>query len=137
MDPIVIFELLAACGVLAVIAMFLARSAARAKHSEDEVVRDASSADAALAHAEVMVSWAEGSRQDWDRHVRPVLAREFENRFGTRRSGSGSLAATGVFLFGAELWPLVDPGRRFTGDDTRPGPGRKALAQILDRLEGA
>lgn len=137
MDPIMILELLVAAGVLLFTVTFLVRSAATRTDTGKERFADAPAGDAALAHAEVLVSWAEGTRQDWDRHVRPMLAREFEDRVGSRRSAAGSLATTGEFLFGAELWPMVDPAARFTGNDDRPGPGREALARILDRLESA
>ncbi|MGH3517827.1 MAG: hypothetical protein ACRDQ7_10520 [Haloechinothrix sp.] len=93
--------------------------------------------DSSLAHAEVVVSWAQGTRGDWDRHVRPVLAREFDNLVGSRRATTPSTRQTGRFLFGAELWRLVDPTERFTEQRSRPGPGRRALADILDRLEEA
>lgn len=93
--------------------------------------------DATLGHAEVLVSWAEGTRSDWDRHVRPMLAREFGDRVGGRRSSSGSQAATGEFLFGPQLWPLVNPAGRFTERLNSPGPGRPALERILERLEAA
>lgn len=93
--------------------------------------------DSTLANAEVTVSWASGTRADWDRHVRPVLAREFDNVVGGRRSGSGSQHETGKLLFGAELWPLVDPTARFTKRLDQPGPGRNALGAILEKLEAA
>jgi hypothetical protein len=43
--------------------------------------------------------------------------------------------ATGKMLFGSELWQWVDPQNisRTGGDE--PGPGREALAEILERME--
>jgi hypothetical protein len=96
--------------------------------------------DTTLAHAEVTVSWADGTRADWDRHVRPILAREFGHIVGARRSGAESARsrrATGELMFGPELWPLVDPTSRFARRRDQPGPGRAALGRILDRLEAA
>lgn len=91
--------------------------------------------DSVLANAEVTVSWASGTRADWDRHVRPVVAREFQNIVGGRRAGSSSLRATGELMFGPDLWPLVDPRGRFTDRRDSPGPGRKSLDAILAKLE--
>lgn len=97
---------------------------------------DAAELDSTLAHAQVTVSWASGTRRDWDRHVRPVLARQLDDVLGPRR-GDDSRRAAGELLFGPVLWPLVDPHDAFTTRLDSPGPGRGALAAILDRLESA
>ncbi|GAA5103159.1 hypothetical protein [Haloechinothrix salitolerans] len=97
---------------------------------------DAADLDSTLAHAQVTVSWASGTRRDWDRHVRPVLARQLDEVLGPRR-GDDSRRAAGELLFGPRLWPLVDPHDAFTTRLDAPGPGRDALAAILDRLESA
>jgi hypothetical protein len=38
-------------------------------------------------------------------------------------------------LFGAELWPWVDPENVSLDRRDEPGPGRAALDEILQRLE--
>jgi hypothetical protein len=83
--------------------------------------------DPAVARARGVVGWADGSRMDWDRHVRPVLARELAELTRGRRS-------PGERMLGPELWPLVDPEYSFDAPD-EPGPGRDGLARVLDRLE--
>ncbi|WP_051399962.1 hypothetical protein [Haloechinothrix halophila] len=97
---------------------------------------DAAELDSTLAHAQATVSWASGTRRDWDRHVRPVLARQLEEALGPRR-GDESRHAAGEMLLGPLLWPLVDPHGAFTTRLDGPGPGRDALATILDRLESS
>lgn len=96
---------------------------------------DTAELDSTLAHAQVIVGWASGTRRDWDRHVRPVLARQLGEALGARRSTEGAKRAAGELLFGPVLWPLVDPNEHFTTRLDGPGPGRDALAAILDRLE--
>lgn len=86
------------------------------------------------ARTEILISWSEGSRADWDQHLRPVLARELA-KFTTQRGGRRAQAATGSMLFGPQLWPWVDPSNVAFTDHTTPAPGRAVLAQILDRLE--
>lgn len=98
---------------------------------------DAAESDSTLAHAQVAVSWASGTRRDWDRHVRPVLARQLDEVLGPRRTSEDSRRAAGELLFGPLLWPLVDPHDAFTTRLDSPGPGRQALAAILNRLESA
>jgi hypothetical protein len=89
-----------------------------------------------LARTETQVSWADGSRADWDKHLRPMLARQFELATGQRRSKNPeALRATAQMVFGEELWPWVDPDNVHAGDRTQPGPGRGVLDEILQRLE--
>lgn len=137
MDPLVILEVVAGLAVV----LFAVEFATGGEWRTDRRTRGQTPAedhrDSVLEHALVLVAWAEGSRQDWDRHVRPVLAREFEDRVGTRRSGAESVRQTGEFLFGPDLWPLVDPAARFTERLGADGPGRTSLERILDRLEAA
>jgi hypothetical protein len=88
-----------------------------------------------LARTETQVSWADGSRADWDKHLRPMLARQFELATGQRRSKNPeALRATAQMVFGEELWPWVDPDNVHAGD-RQPGPGRGVLDEILQRLE--
>jgi hypothetical protein len=89
-----------------------------------------------LSRTETLISRSDSSRRDWDRHLRPMLARQFELATGHRQVKDPiAFQATGEMLFGAELWPWVDPQNvsRTGGDE--PGPGRGALAEILQRLE--
>ena len=89
-----------------------------------------------LSRTETLVSRSESTRRDWDRHLRPMLARQFELATGQRQARNpASFQATGQMLFGAELWRWVDPQNvsRTGGDE--PGPGRAALAEILQRME--
>jgi hypothetical protein len=89
-----------------------------------------------LARTETQVSWADGSRGDWDKHLRPMLARQFELSTGQRRSRSAeTLHATAHMMFGDELWAWVDPNNVHAGDRDAPGPGRAVLDEILQRLE--
>jgi hypothetical protein len=89
-----------------------------------------------LSRTETLISRSESTRRDWDRHLRPMLARQFEMATGQRRAKDHmAFHATGSMLFGNELWAWVDPQNvsRTGGDE--PGPGREALDQILRRLE--
>jgi hypothetical protein len=83
-----------------------------------------------------LISQSEATRRDWDRHLRPTLARQFEMATGQKRSKDrAAYNATGQMLFGADLWPWVDPENVTRGGVEEPGPGREALDEILQRLE--
>jgi hypothetical protein len=89
-----------------------------------------------LSRTETLISRSESSRRDWDRHLRPMLARQFELATGQRRAKDyTAFHATGTMLFGAELWAWVDPQNVSRTGDSEPGPGREALDEILRRLE--
>ncbi|GFG69583.1 hypothetical protein [Mycolicibacter senuensis] len=88
-----------------------------------------------LSGTEARIRWAESTRADWDRRWRPILARRFEVSTGQRRAKNEAFNATGVMLFGAELWPWVDPGNVAPASDRGDGPGRAVLEEILYRLE--
>lgn len=135
MGPLLIVDLIALAVLLAA-AMWVAGQAGGLLRRRQPDVTPPEAADSALTSAQVTVSWAGGSRVDWDRHVRPVLAREFDDIVGGRRSATDR-EATGQLMFGPELWPLVDPSRNCAGAPDRPGPGRAALSRILDRMEHA
>ena len=80
-----------------------------------------------LSRTETLVSRAESTRRDWDRHLRPMLARQFELATGQRQLRSrAAFHATGTMLFGAELWAWVDPQNVSRTGDSEPGPGREA-----------
>ncbi|GGL22822.1 hypothetical protein [Nocardia jinanensis] len=88
------------------------------------------------ARAEMLVDRADGSRADWDRHLRPLLAKEFQLSAGLRVSKNRrALESAGVHLFGAELWRWVDPADSELRDQNTPAPGRAALDEILSRLQ--
>ncbi|TXI57587.1 hypothetical protein [Mycolicibacterium mageritense] len=89
-----------------------------------------------MSQTETLVRRADSSRLQWDRHLRPRLAREFAAATGHRQSGDpAAFAATGRMLFGAELWQWVDPNNVIASRAEEPGPGRAVLAEILQRLE--
>lgn len=135
MDPLLIVDVLAIAALVAA-AMWIAGQAGSGRRRKAGELGPVA-ADSALSSAKVTVGWAAGTRADWDRHVRPVLAREFDDIVGGRRSGAGDRQATGLLMFGPELWRLVDPADRFTTGLERPGPGRAALNRILEKLEAA
>lgn len=89
-----------------------------------------------LSRTETLVSRADSTRRDWDRHLRPMLARQFEMATGQKRlKNREAYSATGKMLFGAQLWAWVDPENVAHSDANEPGPGRAALDEILQRLE--
>jgi len=105
--------------------------------AEEERIDDAAeSLRRWLSRTETLISQADATRRDWDRHLRPTLARQFEMATGQKRSKDRlAYNATGRMLFGAELWPWVDPENVSRTGVAEPGPGRDALDEILQRLE--
>ncbi|WP_319450027.1 MULTISPECIES: hypothetical protein [unclassified Mycobacterium] len=91
-----------------------------------------------VSRTEALIHWSETTRSDWDRRVRPILARQFEMATkASQRRGTDPAAfqATGTMLFGGELWQWVDPDNVVRGGSSRPGPGRRTLEGILECLE--
>ena len=89
-----------------------------------------------LTRTETLISWSESTRSDWDRRLRPMLARQFELAAGQRKAKDPkAFDATGRMLFGDQLWQWVDPENISRTGGTEPGPGREALNDILERLE--
>jgi len=89
-----------------------------------------------LSTTETTIRWSDSTRADWDRHLRPMLARRYEMTTGQRQSkDTGAYHATGRMLFGPELWDWVNPNNVTRTGDREPGPGRAALEEILRRLE--
>jgi len=89
-----------------------------------------------LARTETMIQWSEGSRADWDRHLRPMLARQFDLATGQRKSKNpNAFHVTADMVFGRDLWPWVDPDNVSSTGRNDPGPGREVLDEILQRLE--
>ncbi|BBZ74042.1 hypothetical protein [Mycobacterium paraseoulense] len=89
-----------------------------------------------LSTTATTIRWSESTRVDWDRHLRPMLARRYEMATGQRRSKDPvAYQASGQMLFGTDLWEWVNPNNVARTGDRRPGPGRAALEEILRKLE--
>jgi hypothetical protein len=89
-----------------------------------------------LSQTESLIHWSESTRSDWDRHLRPMLARRFAIATGQKQTKNpAAFHATGRMLFGAELWAWVDPNNVAHTGGREPGPGRATLEEILERLE--
>jgi len=89
-----------------------------------------------LSRTQTLISWSESTRSDWDRHLRPMLARQFGIATGQKQNkNQDGFNATGRMLFGDELWAWVDPENVARTNQHVPGPGREALDEILRRLE--
>ncbi|WP_406269460.1 hypothetical protein OH799_26665 [Nocardia sp. NBC_00881] len=88
------------------------------------------------AKAEMLADRADGTRADWDRHLRPLLAKEFELSSGQRvAKNRRAIEAAGIHQFGPELWRWVDPADSALRDQAGRAPGRAALDEILSRLQ--
>lgn len=85
------------------------------------------------SRTESTVQWADATREDWDRHLRPRLAREFV--LATRQRDPAALRATGRIVFGDDLWGWVDPNNVSRARAREPGPGYATLEEILRRME--
>lgn len=89
-----------------------------------------------LSTTETTIRWSESTRSDWDRHLRPMLARRYEIATGQRQAKDpAAFQSTGRMLFGAELWEWVNPNNITRSGDRQPGPGRAAFEEILRKLE--
>jgi hypothetical protein len=89
-----------------------------------------------LSQTETLIHWSESTRSDWDRHLRPMLARRFAISTGQKQAKDpAGFHATGRMLFGADLWAWVDPNNVARTGGREPGPGRATLEEILERLE--
>ncbi|KUI30786.1 hypothetical protein AU195_05220 [Mycobacterium sp. IS-1496] len=133
-------DVLTVSGVALAGALLAARFALAGDDSGPSTATDADERGAALRRwvdrTETMVGWSEASRADWDRRLRPMLARQFELATGQRKAKDvRAFHATGQMLFGAELWQWVDPENVSRTGAHEPGPGREALDEILRRLE--
>lgn len=87
------------------------------------------------AQTESLVQWADATRGEWDRYLRPKLARDFLQT--TRQKEPAAVAAAGRLLFGDDLWQWVDPQNVSPARRNDPAPGRATLDIILERLEQA
>jgi len=89
-----------------------------------------------LSRTETLIHRSESTRADWDRHLRPMLARRFAITTGQNQAKDpAAFDATGQMLFGPQLWAWVNPNNVAPTGAREPGPGRATLAEILDRLE--
>lgn len=130
---------LAASGIgLALVLLSLRRALGRGYEPDAEPDADGlgDSLRRWLSSTETTIHWSEATRADWDRHLRPMLARRYEIATGQRQSKDpAAFHATGRMLFGVELWDWVNPNNVIRGGDRQPGPGRGALEEILRKLE--
>ena len=89
-----------------------------------------------LVTTETTIRWSDSTRADWDRHLRPMLARRFEIATGHGQAKDPrTFHATGQMLFGPELWEWVNPNNVTRTGEHEPGPGRGKFEEILQRLE--
>jgi hypothetical protein len=89
-----------------------------------------------LTRTETLIRRSESTRSDWDRHLRPMLARRFAITTGqSQAKDPAAFDATGRMLFGLQLWAWVNPNNVASTGAREPGPGRATLAEILERLE--
>jgi hypothetical protein len=89
-----------------------------------------------LSRTETLIHRSESTRADWDRHLRPMLARRFALTTGQNQAKDpAAFDATGQMLFGPQLWAWVNPNNVAQTGAREPGPGRATLAEILERLE--
>jgi hypothetical protein len=133
-------SVMVAVGVVAALGVLGARWMLTRQHREtrdDSQARDpAESLRRWLARTETLVARAETTRADWDKHLRPMLARQFELATGQRKSKDRrAFQATADMVFGAELWQWVDPDNVSRTGNAEPGPGRAVLDEVLQRLE--
>lgn len=123
----------AAAGMV-LIAAWLGVGRGRHRSAAEPVVDDAAeSLRRWKSRTESSIQWADATRADWDRHLRPRLAREFV--LATRQRDPTALAATGRIVFGDELWQWVDPSAISRTGSREPGPGYTTLEEILRRME--
>lgn len=127
--------LLPAAGAAAALVLIAARMGLDARNHPTEAITD----DAAeflqrwKSRTESTIRWADATRADWDRHLRPKLAAEFI--LATRHKDPNALKATGRIVFGDELWRWVDPSDISRTGSREPGPGSATLEEILRRME--
>jgi hypothetical protein len=89
-----------------------------------------------LSRTQTLIHRSESTRADWDRHLRPMLARRFAIATGQKQAKDrAAFEATGRTLFGTELWAWVNPNNVAQSGTREPGPGRATLQEILERLE--
>lgn len=126
----------AAAVVLLTVRWYLVRDA-RSAVDESRARDPAESLRRWRSKTEILIARADSNRSDWDKYLRPMLARQFELATGQRKSKDASVFhATALALFGERLWPWVDPDNVSRSGAVEPGPGRAVLNDVLARLEG-
>ncbi len=127
--------LLPAGGAAAALVLIAARMGLDARSHPAEAITDdaAESLQRWKSRTESTIQWADATRADWDRHLRPKLAAEFI--LATRHRDPAALKATGRIVFGDELWRWVDPSDISRTGSREPGPGSATLEEILRRME--
>lgn len=123
---------------LALVLLNIRRILGDDSQAEDELAPDdaGNSLRRWLATTETTIRWSESTRADWDRHLRPMLARRYEIATGQSQAKDPvAFNACGHLLFGAELWEWVNPNNIRRTRDGQPGPGRAAFEEILRKLE--
>lgn len=130
---------LIAAGVMAAIGLLGVRWALTREQDayDDSYARDpAESLRRWLVRTETLIARTESTRADWDKHLRPMLARQFELATGQRKSkDAAAFEATATMVFGADLWQWVNPDNVSRTGINEPGPGRAVLDELLQRLE--
>jgi hypothetical protein len=126
---------LPAGGAAAALVLAAARMGLDVRSHRAEVITDdaAESLQRWKSRTESTIQWADATRADWDRHLRPKLAAEFI--LATRHRDPAALKATGRIVFGDELWRWVDPSDISRTGSREPGPGSATLEEILRRME--
>jgi hypothetical protein len=128
--------LMPAAGGAAALVLIAARMTLDGRtHVATEAITDdaAESLQRWKSRTESTIQWADATRADWDRHLRPKLAAEFI--LATRHRDPAALKATGRIVFGDELWRWVDPSDISRTGSREPGPGSGTLEEILRRME--
>lgn len=106
---------------------------------EGEVTPETAALDRRLARIEELAKLADGSRCDWDRYLRPMLAREFTLYLGSKGLDDRvDVQELGAVYFGPDVWQWVNPAAVNVPRSVHPepGPGREMLHRIIDLLEG-
>jgi hypothetical protein len=125
----------AAAAVLLTVRWFLVRDA-RSVVDETRARDPAESLRRWRSKTEILIARADTNRSDWDKYLRPMLARQFELATGQRKGKDANVfRATALAVFGAQLWPWVDPDNVSRSGAAEPGPGRAVLNDVLQRLE--
>jgi hypothetical protein len=125
----------AAVAVLLTVRWFLDRDA-RIAIDESRARDPAEALRRWRSKTEILIARADSNRSDWDKYLRPMLARQFELATGARKTKDPRVFhATAIALFGERLWPWVDPDNVSPRGADEPGPGRDVLNEVLRRLE--
>jgi hypothetical protein len=125
----------AAAAVLLTVRWWMVRDA-RSAIDETRARDPAESLRRWRSKTEILIARADTNRSDWDKYLRPMLARQFELATGQRKKKDANVFhATALALFGAQLWAWVDPDNVSRSGAAEPGPGRAVLNDVLQRLE--